>query len=158
MQRFFCFLTLLSLSACEDSSKPAEPANEPTDAPSAEPANEPTDEPSDEPSNEPTDEPSEIDEDGDGFSAAEDCDDGDPSIHPEAEEIWYDGIDQNCDEQDDYDQDGDGYVPSEFADQSDLPSGDCTDTDPSTLDCSYCNEDHPFLNDTYTHQTLGVLN
>ena len=178
MQRFFCFLTLLALVACGDSSKSAEPsedspdepsaepaneptdepANEPTDEPSAEPANEPTDEPSDEPSNEPTDDPSEIDEDGDGFSAAEDCNDGDPTIHPEAEEIWYDGIDQNCDEQDDYDQDGDGYVPSEFADQSDLPSGDCTDTDPSTLDCSYCNEDYPFLNDTYTHQTLGVLN
>ena len=36
--------------------------------------------------------------DGDGFSEAEgDCDDGDASTYPGAEESWGDGIDQDCD-------------------------------------------------------------
>lgn len=37
-----------------------------------------------------------------------DCDDTDPTVHVGAEEVWYDGIDQDCDRVDDYDQDGDG--------------------------------------------------
>ena len=50
------------------------------------------------------------DHDGDGWSRDQgDCDDDDGSIWPEAEEIWYDGVDQNCDGADDYDQDGDGF-------------------------------------------------
>ncbi len=50
-----------------------------------------------------------VDADGDGYFSDVDCDDGDPSIHPDATEVWYDGIDQDCDERSDYDQDGDGY-------------------------------------------------
>jgi large repetitive protein len=52
-----------------------------------------------------------LDSDGDGYTLASgDCDDGPDGAgaHPGAEELWYDGIDQNCDGADDYDQDGDG--------------------------------------------------
>jgi phosphatidylglycerophosphate synthase len=60
------------------------------------------------------------DADQDGYTVEEgDCDDDDRSVHPGAEEVWYDGIDQNCDGLSDDDQDGDGF---DVAD-------DCDDTD-----------------------------
>src|SRR5204862_8290463 len=49
-----------------------------------------------------------------------DCDDRDASINPKAEEVWYDGVDQNCDGND-LDQDSDGV---------DVTS-DCDDQDPN---------------------------
>jgi len=53
-----------------------------------------------------------------------DCNDDDPDIKPGAEEIWYDGVDQDCAEDDDYDQDGDGYQA-----QGEIDGGDdCDDT------------------------------
>jgi hypothetical protein len=38
-----------------------------------------------------------------------DCDDSDRGVYPGAEEVWYDGVDQDCAGDDDYDADGDGY-------------------------------------------------
>ncbi len=38
-----------------------------------------------------------------------DCAPEDPASYPGAEEVWYDGVDQDCDEASDYDQDQDGY-------------------------------------------------
>ena len=47
--------------------------------------------------------------DGDGWDAPEDCDPTDPAVSPGAQEIWYDGFDQDCDGADDFVADGDGW-------------------------------------------------
>ena len=66
------------------------------------------------------------DADGDGFTEAEgDCDDADPNTGPGAQEIWYDGIDQNCNGDNDYDEDGDGFTSSSYG------GTDCDETDAS---------------------------
>ena len=40
--------------------------------------------------------PVSVDEDGDGFTGDEDCDDNDAAVNPDAEELCY-GLDNNCD-------------------------------------------------------------
>ena len=50
------------------------------------------------------------DADGDGVAPSQgDCNDLDPDVRPGLEEIWYDGVDQNCDGND-ADQDQDGHL------------------------------------------------
>jgi hypothetical protein len=65
--------------------------------------------------------------DGDGFENANgdgtDCDDSDPDAYPGAQEIWYDGADQDCQGGDDYDADLDGDATLESG------GDDCDDTD-----------------------------
>src|SRR5690606_20466244 len=65
-----------------------------------------------------------VDVDADGTPAEQDCDDLDPTVYPEAEEIPYDGIDQDCDGSDLTDVDGDGY------DALAAGGDDCDDEDP----------------------------
>jgi len=60
-----------------------------------------------------------------GFvSNTEDCDDGDAAAYPGGEEIWYDGVDQDCDGANDWDQDGDDSR------HEDHGGGDCDDLNP----------------------------
>ena len=90
--------------------------------------------------------PSEKDEDGDGFIAAEDCDDLDPSVNPNADE-YCDGIDNDCNGTIDdataidaepwyMDADGDGVAGADDAEYAcEQPEGkyadalDCDDND-----------------------------
>lgn len=66
------------------------------------------------------------DQDRDGYTVADgDCDDGDPAVHPTAEEDFYDGVDADCDGASDDDADGDGF------DALARGGDDCDDTDPA---------------------------
>ena len=85
-----------------------------------------------------------LDEDGDTFFSDEDCDDSNPNIYPNAEEVC-DGIDNDCDDVIDedvltiyyQDLDGDGFGNAENIDEScSMPDGfsatgtDCDDNEP----------------------------
>jgi len=67
------------------------------------------------------------DGDGDGYDAPEfggdDCNDEDADVNPGADEIWYDGTDQDCDGND-TDQDSDGF------DAEETGGDDCDDENP----------------------------
>ena len=89
----------------------------------------------------------ECDEEGEASGLASvDCDDGDASVHPGAEESPADGIDADCDgaELCYTDYDGDGYRPDDYSEVegdllctgaglvgADAPGGDCDDGDAS---------------------------
>lgn len=76
-----------------------------------------------------------VDDDGDGFAAADDCNEADETVNPGAAEAWYDGVDQDCAGDDDYDADKDGFVPDAYVGLATgavdgsgaLPGGDCDD-------------------------------
>ena len=62
--------------------------------------------------------------DEDGFTENQgDCDDDNPQINPNAPEIYYDDLDQNCDGQHDFDADGDGHISQDWG------GNDCNDLD-----------------------------
>ena len=66
-------------------------------------------------------------------------------VHPDATDIYYDGIDANCDGSADFDQDGDGY-DSDLWPRQDATYGDdcydvmdenCVNYDETDVDCTY---------------------
>src|SRR5574341_1185363 len=67
--------------------------------------------------------------DGDGFPAAEDCDDTDPDVNPDASEIC-NGVDDDCSGRADepFDDDRDGYTTGGGGD---VAERDCNDRDPA---------------------------
>ncbi len=77
-----------------------------------------------------------VDDDGDLYCAGDkDCDDSDPDVNVLAEEVWYDGIDQDCDGNDD-DADGDGVpVDEDCDDEDDAFGGDEVWYDGVDQDC-----------------------
>ncbi len=77
------------------------------------------------------------DADRDGYETDVDCDDTDPDVHPDAEETWYDGADQDCLLTSDYDADGDG------ADAYHHGGTDCDDSDPTATGCDDSGSDGP---------------
>ena len=63
------------------------------------------------------------DSDGDGFFIDKDCNDSNPDVNPNATEVPYNGIDDDCVDGDLIDVDGDSFV-------SDIVGGnDCNDSD-----------------------------
>jgi hypothetical protein len=67
-----------------------------------------------------------VDIDEDGYSTSDDCDDGDALVHPGAEEIFYDDVNQDCTIGSDFDADGDGVEALEYGGE------DCDDNDVNT--------------------------
>ena len=72
------------------------------------------------------------DQDGDGSPDAEDCEYLDPTVHPGATEVPYDGDDQDCNGSDLNDVDGDGFIGA--------VGDDCDDADAAI---------HPEASETY---------
>jgi hypothetical protein len=62
--------------------------------------------------------------DDDGWALADgDCDDSDGQVFPGAEEIWYDGVDQDCSGTSDFDADEDGLLVDDDCDDADFLTG-----------------------------------
>jgi hypothetical protein len=78
------------------------------------------------------------DADADGWFAPADCDDADASVFPGADEVAYDGVDQDCSGSDLTDVDGDGFDGAAHAaggaagasGRGDEDAADCDDTRP----------------------------
>ena len=67
----------------------------------------------------------------------DDCNDADASVNPDATEVWYDDVDQDCDKND-KDQDGDGKNLDK----------DCDDTDPTKSAPEDCEQPDTDVEDT----------
>jgi len=100
--------------------------------------------------------PSLVDGDGDGSPLGLDCDDGDPTRFPDAEEVAVDGIDQDCDGFDRcfLDGDGDGFGGPDTAPGRSL---DCS-LDGEAIEVTDCDDDDDAIHPDATEvcAALGV--
>jgi len=103
-----------------------------------------------------------IDEDGDGWAPPADCDDTNSEIHPLAEEIYYNDVDEDCDGVASNDADLDGF------DAEEAGGTDCDDGDSSInpeareipydgidQDCDGLEDDGDADGDTYDSTLVG---
>ncbi len=94
-----------------------------------------------------------VDQDGHALLAAggDDCNDNDADVYPGADEVWYNGVDENCDGANDYDQDNDGYETDAYNADPQFGGGDCQDVNteyhPGAPDVPYDNRDTNCLGD-----------
>ena len=65
------------------------------------------------------------DRDGDGYEPPADCDDDDEDVNPDATDLPYNGVDEDCDGSDLTDVDGDGWEGEEVGGE------DCADANAS---------------------------
>lgn len=78
------------------------------------------------------------DQDGDGYSPfLGDCDDNDPDLHPDAQELCDDGVDNNCDGQIDEDC-GECAVDADCDDGDPCTEDTCTSNECGYSDILYC--------------------
>jgi hypothetical protein len=104
--------------------------------PGTDPATDPTIDPTTDPIADPdADGEGCIDVDGDGACSSADCDDESPAVHPGAEEVCGNGIDDNCDGTVDENclGGGTGY----YVDRDSI-GGSCSDSNPGTLTEPWC--------------------
>ncbi|GDX81099.1 hypothetical protein LBMAG42_29100 [Deltaproteobacteria bacterium] len=97
-----------------------------------------------------------LDADNDGWSDDEDCAPDDPEISPGADEVFYDGVDQDCSGDGDFDADGDGVLVDDDCDDRDAsvhPGAEDIWYDGEDSDCAG-NDD--FDADGDTHQVEGA--
>ncbi|OGJ20239.1 hypothetical protein A3K73_08195 [Candidatus Pacearchaeota archaeon RBG_13_36_9] len=86
------------------------------------------------------------DSDGDGFYYDDDCNDNSSSVYPGAEEIPYNGVDEDCNQEDLEDVDGDGY-------KADIIGGDDCEDEDETINpgassvYDNCRNDAPIIED-----------
>jgi formylglycine-generating enzyme required for sulfatase activity len=70
-----------------------------------------------------------VDKDGDGWLPTADCDDSNSAVHPLAEEIPYNDVDEDCDGVASFDADNDGYNKEGTTDLEGNVGTDCDDGD-----------------------------
>ena len=80
-------------------------------------------------------------------------------VHPDATEVYYDGVDQNCDGFSDFDQDGDGYDTSKHTQRDGSVGDDCIDgnSDNDSEEEKKGNDDDPGR-EMELNETLRIIN
>ncbi len=103
-----------------------------------------------------------VDEDGDGYTAAVDCDDTNAEVHPTADELC-DGIDNDCDGEIDPDSSVDAvdWYPDADLDghgDSASPNRSCVVPDDALLVAGDCDDTNPAINEGATEECDGIDN